>query len=317
MPELFDINYKKAKRGKNIDSLRESREALALIKNKFGKTPTSILFSKLSHRYPKIDLEADKRSCGQHHRQRRKEAYEQSKDASLSEIFYTSSMGARGSKILSVFPQDVAETIIEIYCPENGRVFDPFMGHNSRMEVTFKCGRSYVGVDVCHEFMESNRKIRELLFKNAPMIRGKKLPEITLIEKSSSSVPEIKSKSADFTITSPPYYNIEYYGPEEEQLGNEKTYDKFLDKIFLHVLENKRILKDDAFCCWFINDFRYKGEFFPFHIDLFQLFIKAGFKPFNIYIVDLGDPIGRAWPAQMLRTKILPKRHEYILVFKA
>ena len=64
-----------------------------------------------------------------------------------------------------------------------------------------------------------------------------------------------------------------------------------------------------------MNDFRLVGKFYPYHIDVFQLFIKAGFKPFNIYIVDLGASFLEAFVQKIITTKIFPKRHEYCLLF--
>ena len=83
-----------------------------------------------------------------------------------------------------------------------------------------------------------------------------------------------------------------------------------------HVEENYRILKRGTYCCWFINDFRKDKVFYPYHVDLYKLFIDVGFTPFNIYIVDLGNPVNAAFVQDIIKNKILPKKHEYILVFK-
>jgi hypothetical protein len=41
----------------------------------------------------------------------------------------------------------------------------------------------------------------------------------------------------------------------------------------------------------------------------------AGFKQNDIAIIDLGVPPRAAFAVELMRTKILPKRHEYALVF--
>ena len=84
----------------------------------------------------------------------------------------------------------------------------------------------------------------------------------------------------------------------------------------VHIKENFRILKPGSFCAWFVNDFRVGGVFYPYHVSVENAFIEAGFIPFNIYIVDLGIPIGQAFVQSIVSTKIFPKCHEYCLIFQ-
>ena len=104
------------------------------------------------------------------------------------------------------------------------------------------------------------------------------------------------------------------YGPEEEQLGIGKTYEEFLAGLQQCANENYRVLKEGAFCAWFINDFRKNNQFYAYHIDTYNILVKAGFKPFNIYIVDLKSTPNKAFKKWIVNTKILPKQHEYIVV---
>lgn len=224
---------------------------------------------------------------------------------------------SRTGDTLSTFPQNIGRIMLDIYAPEKGIVYDPHAGHNSRMQLVFESGRHYYGVDVWKEAMIANRQIRDiLLMKHKSSLFVENTPEIKLYEQSSHSVPEISDNFADFSITSPPYWNIEKYGSEDEQLGKSKTYQEFLDKLYLHIKECYRILKPDSYVCYFINDFRDKGVFYPFHIDCYLLHIKAGFIPFNIYVSDLGWTIGAAYLRDIIKRKCLPKRHEYCLVLK-
>ena len=120
----------------------------------------------------------------------------------------------------------------------------------------------------------------------------------------------------DFTLTSPPYYDIEDYGDEPEQLGKAGSYDRFLNGLAMVAAENFRCLKPGAFAVWFVNDFRRHGVFHPYHIDTVELMTGAGFTLFDMMIVDLGYPPRAAYATQLVTTKILPKRHEYGLVFR-
>lgn len=75
-------------------------------------------------------------------------------------------------------------------------------------------------------------------------------------------------------------------------------------------------LKHEAFCCWFINDFRREGVFHAYHIDMFNLLKAAGFEAWDMMITDFGGSFGQCFPAQVVERKILPKRHEYGVIVR-
>jgi len=293
--------------GKNLSSLRRSKEIHRNFLKLFGYIPESIL--KHDRRDKALDLHADDRS-GENIAKRNMDRSHPELTEKEKALF---KLWARGSSdgTLSRFPQNIGRLLVEFYCPEGGWVYDPFAGHNSRMELTYKCGRNYVGVDCSKEFMKANREIKGILLKKGLGIARK--GEITLIEGSSSQV-GLPDEYADFTITSPPYWNIEYYGDEPEQLGNAKTYGSFLDLLFLHVEENFRILKAGAWCCWFINDFKKDGEYYIYHADVAWLMQQAGFILETIYIIDLGRAVQAGFVQGLLQRGIFPKRHEYCIV---
>jgi len=239
---------------------------------------------------------------------------DQAEDRRQRDLFAVSGMSCRSGG-LSRFPQNIGKLIVQFHCPEGGIVYDPFAGHNSRMELVYNIDRNYVGVDVSHEFMEANRELQTILFENDKKRLGlyKKTTTINLIEGSSSKV-DLPNDYADFTITSPPYWDLEYYGEEPEQLGRAKTYESFMEFLLKHIEENYRILKPGSFCAWFINDFTKNGIFYPYHVDLCTYFKKAGFVIHNVYIIDLGQPIAAAFVRTMVSSKRFPKRHEYCIM---
>src|SRR5262249_17310749 len=123
--------------------------------------------------------------------------------------------------------------------------------------------------------------------------------------------------SGDFTITSPPYYNLEHYGDEPEQLGlGAASYTDFLDRLFAVMVENFRVLKAGRFCVWCVNDFRLDGKFYDYHADVIRLMCRAGFVRHDTCVIDLGSSIAAAFVNQIVERKLLPKRHEYALIFK-
>jgi len=311
---LIDQNIDEDAKGKTVEALAKSRQIRSNFIARFGLVPCSIL--KHSRQDRAIDHAVEERS------------YEKTSHRHLAEIhgivdearkraFETSRRGVRGSSYpaLSRFSQNVGRIITEFYCPKKGIVFDPFAGHNSRMQLVYNLDRHYVGFDISKTFMEANKAIREELLERDAQSLIRRDVSIQLFEQSSAKTP-LASNYYDFTITSPPYWDIEYYGDEPEQLGKNKTYWGFMDAIGLHIRENYRVLKPHTYCCWFVNDFRKDGQYYPYHSDLIPYFEDAGFKLHTIYIVDLGQPVNQAFVQVIEKTMIFPKQHEYCMVFK-
>jgi len=323
--DLEDVGTKAADEkndsGFTAGALSKSRKIRKEFLNKFGyegKVPTSILLhDRKEYRYETIDLSAQRKGGNYvHHYRKNRQKMHGRKD-------YTPGLEKTGfetqgrTDYISGFPQNVGRFIIELYCPERGIIYDPFAGHNSRMQLCYKMDRNYIGVDICHEFMEDNRATKEILYERK---RGQLIETyknwILLFEQSSESVPTVKDEYAHFTITSPPYWNLEYYGPEPEQLGTGKTYEDFLDGMQRVIKENYRVLKPGAFCAYFINDFRKNKKLYPYHSHIYDLLENVGFEGFNIYIVDLGATVNHMFVQDIINNKLLPKRHEYCVLVR-
>lgn len=236
----------------------------------------------------------------------------------LYDAFEISGKNCRGEGgALSRFPQNIGRLLLEVYTKAGDTVVDPFAGHNSRMELCWRARRNYIGHDVSREFMVVNREtVKELERIKADDFFGEEYYTawIRLHECDSRKMPT-EDAVGDFTITSPPYWNLEYYGPESEQLGR-NDYKGFLAALTEVAADNFRCLKPGAFCVWCVNDFRVKGKFYPYHEDTAAVLRSVGFTQFDIAIMDLGYPIRAAFAAQLISTKILPKRHEYALIFQ-
>jgi len=298
---FFDDKIEQNASGKNLESLRKSISIRNDFISKYGFVPNSILLHN-RNKVSKIAIISKRRYVDS----------EKQRFKNVNRRFHSSGSGVRAGA-LSTFSQSIGSLIVNFYCPENGIVYDPFAGHNSRMELVYNANRNYIGVDVSAGFMKENRIIKEQLLTGHGFFKNDKT--ITLIEGSSAKV-DLPDKIADFTITSPPYWDIEWYGDELKQLGKAKTYKEFLLLLSEHVKENFRILKNGSFCAWFVNDFVKNKVFYPYHADLITIFVDAGFEIFQIYIVDLGASLAAIFVQNIIKSKRFPKRHEYCLLFK-
>lgn len=309
---FFTLNDEKFEGvGKDAAAIKQSKASRNQLIAMFGglhNVPSSIM------RASKKDLPADIDEHGH------KRGYanttpgiELSRDARLPKVlrkaYHVSGCGTN-SGALSTFPQNIGRSMVLLYSKPGDTVVDPFSGHNSRMDLCVKAGRHYIGCDLSKEFMDFN-------FRRAAVLR-KKYPKayIELHHCDSRNIPISSNEVGDFTITSPPYHNLEFYGDEPEQLGKCETYKEFLQSLYMVMEENFRLLKPGAFCMWFVNDFRRNGEFISYHIDTIRLMKRAGFIHHDLLVVDLGRTMRDCFLNQTMEQKILPKRHETGLVFR-
>lgn len=294
---------------KTIQDLAKSRARRRAILAEFGCIPDSILVHNKGHR--SMDLMVDSRPYGANIA-----CKNQGITGKLADAFSASGTMRRGKGgTLSRFPQSVGRVLLLLYTKRGDIVCDPFAGHNSRMELCFRHGRHYYGNDLSADFMRANEKIAWTLLRESKMALLENDTKIKLTKGDSRKLPW-KSNFGDFTITSPPYWDIEFYGDEPEQLGTGKSYKEFLQGLGQVACENFRVLKPGAFCVWCINDFRKDGKFYSYHEHTASLLRKAGFVQWDIAITDLGSSVRANFAQQIVDSKILPKRHEYCLVFR-
>lgn len=288
---------------KTLEDLRQSREQREKLIQMLGCIPESIMTYDGSDKA--MDLMAEERS------------YDSCSIATpdqlhLSESFEISGQSVRAGA-LSRFPQNVGKVMVKFYSNPNDIILDPFAGHNSRMELCIKCGRQYYGTDISKKFMEANFKVLEKIQRsNSESLFPITLPDVKLHLCDSRHLPW-KDETGDFTITSPPYWDIEYYGDEPEQLGK-GTYEQFLEKLRTVAKENFRCLKHGAYCIWAVNDFRKDRKYYNYHGNTIDILESVGFIQQDMLIVDLGMSFRAAFFNQAFLYKQLPKRHEYWIV---
>jgi DNA modification methylase len=130
------------------------------------------------------------------------------------------------------FPPVLARWIVDKFAPENGVVLDPCAGYGGRLlgAVSSRRNITYVGYDVEPKTVEGNQKLAKHL-----EVSSRAGVELLGVE----AVPEYPK--ADLVMTSPPYYNAEYYGScAEITLQKYTSIREWLDG-FLRVLIRKSL----------------------------------------------------------------------------
>jgi DNA modification methylase len=217
----------------------------------------------------------------------------------------------KGVERISRFPKNICQSLVKFFTEPGDTVFDPFAGHNSRMEAVFELGRNYVGYDISEEYMAFNETVKDRLIGNIPVEdRSKRFIRLTC-----RNSMEIDDKEVgDFCITSPPYWQQEKYTDEPGQLYFCRSYQDFMGNL-KEIMDNVfNALKPGAYLCWNVNDFQKDGKFYNYHGDCINLLKDLGFNQKGIIIMDFGSSIRAIFVNQVEEKKIIPKRHEYIIV---
>jgi DNA modification methylase len=90
-------------------------------------------------------------------------------------------------------------------------------------------------------------------------------------------IKEIEDNSIQCTISSPPYYNAKEYNMEEENIGNNKSYEHYNERINTLIKELFRVTCSGGLVCWNTSPVICEGFRYMLPIDQHKLFLEAGF----------------------------------------
>jgi len=211
---------------------------------------------------------------------------------------------------VSIFDPALCELMYRWFCPDAGKILDPFAGGSVRGIVAGKLGYFYTGLELRPEQVHSNRE-------QAVRILGAGNQAEWVTGDSEKTLDQIKNLSADMIFSCPPYLDLEVYSDDPDDLSTMKD-DKFEEKYQKIISKCFDKIKDGGYAVFVVGDVRdKKGNYRMFTEMTVRCFVKAGFKCYNKAV--LLQPIGTA----MLRAnkvfgsnKKLVKVHEDVLIFK-
>ena len=208
-------------------------------------------------------------------------------------------------------PAELPDFFARYYSKPGATYIDPFAGQGVQMQVANLLGMNYVGMDACAEYIAYSHAVLDRIDTGSRRI------EVHLGD-SRHPVDQLEDSIGDFCFTSPPYWDIEYYGPEAEQLGTGQTYQEFLDglkDVFVAWLPK---FKSGAYIAVNVNDIRRESTFIPYHADVIRLLSQAGYRLRDTWIVEgLISGLPRAFGVSFNMQRIAPKVHEYVLIAQA
>jgi tRNA G10 N-methylase Trm11 len=218
----------------------------------------------------------------------------------------------RGKITVSIYNPVLAIYILNIYGPKKGHVvYDPFAGGGTRAILCNKYDLKYLGIELRQE---------EIIAVNERLKANNAEKGVKIFQGDSTNVPFIKTSSADFLMTCPPYYNTEMYGGPDGDLSMCSNYPNFLSRINKCIKESRRILKPGALSCWTVGLTRGKNSDLPLmalNHDIARLHRERGFELKEEIILLLKNTSSVRRVAMFdLGKRVLIRTHEYLLVFQ-
>jgi len=202
------------------------------------------------------------------------------------------------------------------YCGEElkeeiraGQIIDCFAGGAVRGVVADFLGYRYTGVDISEEQTRANTEQAKIILgeNNANWITGNSLNIDKLCE----------GLRADFIFSCPPYYDLEQYTDNPEDLSN-LDYEEFKKQYKEIIQKTCSLLKDNRFASFVVGEIRDKktGEYRNFVNYTTQCFIDAGLKYWNeVILLNVAGSVPMRVSQQFQKSRKVGKVHQNILTF--
>ncbi len=208
---------------------------------------------------------------------------------------------------ISIFDPVLCELMYRWFCPLEGKIIDPFAGGSVRGIVASVLGYDYTGIELNPEQIKSNQYQANHICQN-------NIPK--WIVGDSNQILETIDDSYDFVFSCPPYFDLEKYTDEPEDLSVMSDED-FLEAYQSIINKSVSKLKDNRFACFVVGEVRGKdGNYKNLISNTIQCFENAGCGFYNDII--LLRPIANAAmrvPKQFSNNRKVVRIHQNILVF--
>jgi DNA modification methylase len=181
--------------------------------------------------------------------------------------------------------------LVSFFTKKNQIVLDPFNGTGTTLLACCRTGRKGVGIDLSKSYNElAKKRLKDQPnFKDQKIILGNALTKIKNM-----------NDEVNYCVTSPPYHNIlrnkgngirdvkdkyrkgartgvEYYSENKNDLGNQKSYQKFLD-LFEKIMKEVFLkLTNKSYTSIIISDFTVNKKEKNVQGDVVNLMINLGF----------------------------------------
>lgn len=210
----------------------------------------------------------------------------------------------------SYFNPVLTEILIKWFSLAGMQILDPFAGGVVRGGISAILGREYYGIDLSGVQVETNKA------EWAEFLERFKVDKQPVWMAGNSL--KVDMLPADMILTCPPYYNLEKYTDNPEDLSNYNTYNDFLFD-YRTILERcYNCLRDDCFACIVVSDVRDKEStaYYGLVADTINICRGIGFKYYNEIILynDTGN-LAITSGDYLDKARKVGRQHQNVLIF--
>lgn len=215
----------------------------------------------------------------------------------------------------SIFDPVLCETLINWFCPQGGKIIDPFAGGSVRGIISVLLGNEYTGIDLRKQQIDANYENFKAL-ADRKNLHGDDINKPNWINEDSRNIDVLVDGKYDFMLTCPPYADLEVYSDDPKDLSN-MAYDEFITAYREIISKTAEKLNDNAFAAIVVGDVRdKKGYYHNFVGDTIQAMKDAGLKYYNecILLEQIATAAVRAGKQFEAGRKVC-KTHQNVLIF--
>ena len=223
---------------------------------------------------------------------------------------------AKEAERTSTFDPLLCELMYKWFSNEGDSVFDPFAGGSVRGIVAASLNRSYKGIDLSQAQIDANyQQLDDVMSRynlpNVPIWWQGDSEEFLKVHTFSTDI-------YDMVFTCPPYYNLERYTKDENDLSNLPTYKDFLKKYAQILKYSAMMLANNRFFVIVVSEIRNPktGAYYGLVPDTLQILRECGLTYYNEIILynNIGSLPIRA-PKYFNQSRKIGRTHQNILVF--
>lgn len=212
----------------------------------------------------------------------------------------------------STFDPFLCEILVRWFSRSGDTILDPFAGGHIRGVVSSFLGRNYVGFDVNDKQVLANRENWRLINEEYRLTDLGNV-EWVLGDSTTMEFP----RGCNMMLTCPPYYNLEVYSDNPNDLSTLDSYEEFLIKYASIIKKCYNALEDNSFAVIVVGEIRdSNGIMYGFVPDTINAFKQAGFKYYNEIILENRiDSLGVRCPKYFEQSRKIGRHHQNVLVF--
>ena len=216
-------------------------------------------------------------------------------------------IGKEINKGYSTFDPVLTEIMYRWFCPEKGKILDPFAGSSMRGLITGILDYKYTGIEIRGEQVEANYKDSKLYnLDTVEWIHGD----------SKDKLKDLDNNTFDFVFTSPSYYGIEIYSLDSDDISSHGSYSRFkrdYNKIISYLYSK---LRENRFACFVVGEGRNRKGVYSNQVGhTIDAFIDSGFCYYNKMILEKIGTVESRVQTFFPNYRKVGKTHQNVLLF--